>query len=208
MRLKSVPLLNLFLLIMSGFLISGCTSSTPRYDGTRPLEPGNAVIVGSITEGFLTQPHGLTATITGQQAPNARVVLNTLGNEVDQRYRGVLGNYFMYQIPAGEYEVSTWSYIHYAGSALKRERPVRFKVGAGEIAYIGDFYANALNFCLSSVDNSAETLPALRAKYPMLKEKEIINLTPQSGFSPWPSSDAKDYMGRGICNFFGKKPAP
>lgn len=207
MRLKLLPLLNLFLLAVAGVVISGCANNTPRYDGTRPPEPGNAVIVGSIAEGFLTQPHGLTATITGQQEPNARVVLSTLGNEVDQRYRGVLGNYFMYQISAGEYEVSTWSYIHYAGRALEREQPIRFKVSAGEIAYIGDFYANALNFCLSSIDKSAETLPALRAKYPMLQGREIINLTPQSGFSSWPSSDAKDYKGRGICNFFGNKSA-
>lgn len=38
-------------------LLVGCTSGS--YDGPRAPDPTKAIIVGSIVEGYLTQPHGL-----------------------------------------------------------------------------------------------------------------------------------------------------
>ncbi|WP_460150626.1 hypothetical protein [Pseudomonas sp. S3_A03] len=67
-----------------------------------------------------------------------------------------------------------------------------------ETLYIGDLRADALRFCLSNVNNAEDTVQALKRKYPMLKDRNIVNLTPKSGFAPWPSSDATDF-GKGLC---------
>ncbi len=77
---------------------------------------------------------------------------------------------------------------------------VLFTVKPGEIAYISDFSANALTFCLSNIDHAEQSITALKEKYPLLRDRSITNLTAQSGFEPWPSSDASD-RGKGLCQF-------
>lgn len=183
--------------LIASFLIGGCTAS--RYDGKRPPDPSKAIIVGSIAEGYLAQPHGLRVDIVTKSEPATHIRLETLnGNPDEWPSRSLRGNFFMYEVPPGEYEVTSWNYQFYAGHALPRKTPVRFTIKAGETAYIGDFYANALVFCLSNVDMHERTLEKLRQKYPMLVDRTVLNLTPQSAFQGWPSSDAKDY-GNGLC---------
>ncbi|EPN47937.1 lipoprotein [Pseudomonas syringae pv. actinidiae ICMP 18807] len=112
----------------------------------------------------------------------------------------MLGNLFMYEVPAGQYEVRNWRYYFYAGNSMARPASVLFTVKPGEIAYIGDFSANALTFCLSNIDHAEQSITALEEKYPLLRDRSITNLTAQSGFEPWPSSDASD-RGKGLCQF-------
>ncbi|GKQ48316.1 hypothetical protein [Pseudomonas syringae] len=106
----------------------------------------------------------------------------------------------MYEVPAGQYEVRNWRCYFYAGNSMARPAPVVFTVKPGEIAYIGDFSANALTFCLSNIDHAEQSITALKEKYPLLRDRSITNLTAQSGFEPWPSSDASD-RGKGLCQF-------
>ena len=178
-------------------LLSGCATS--RYDGKHAPDPSKAVIVGSIGESHVMMPpHGLVVEIKQQGAPGTALRLTTLGNEDDQPSPHVLGHYFMYEVPPGEYEYTQWHYVYYAGKSMPRPVPAVFSVKAGETLYIGDLRVDALRFCLSNVNNADDTVQALKRKYPMLKDRNIVNLTPKSGFAPWPSSDATDF-GKGLC---------
>ncbi|MGF0237477.1 hypothetical protein ACQR3P_01140 [Rhodococcus sp. IEGM1300] len=198
LRKVSSTLLTCSAIVLAASLLAGCT--TPRYDGSRAPDPAKAIIIGSITEGFLTQPHGLQVQIKARTEPSATIDLKTMFNEDDRPSPNLLGNLFMYEVPAGQYEFTSWSYYYYAGYAMTQPAPVVFSVKAGEIAYIGDLYANALTFCLSNVDHGNDALTALKQKYPMLRDKQISNVTAQSAFKPWPTSDAKD-SGKGLCTF-------
>ncbi|MCO7579868.1 hypothetical protein RZO07_13880 [Pseudomonas protegens] len=195
---RNAPHRALTLIALAATLLIGCT--TARYDGKRPADPNKAIIVGSITEGFLTQPHGLTVDIERIGEPSETIRLETLGNENDQTSRNLRGYLFMYEVPVGQYQFSKWRYQFYAGHSAAQPKPAVFSLKAGEIAYIGDLYANALVFCLSNTDHQDKTLEALRSKYPMLKDRVIRNITSQSAFAPWPSSDAED-TGKGLCKF-------
>ncbi|MFJ2485417.1 hypothetical protein [Pseudomonas sp. NPDC087639] len=181
---------------MSVSLLHGCT--TARYDGKRAPDAAKAVIIGSITEGYLTQPHGLMVDIKQQGEPNTAIALTTLYNEDDQPSPHLLGHLFMYEVPPGRYQFTDWRYQFYLGHAVARPSPVVFNVKAGQTLYIGNLYANALTYCLSNVDDAEETVEGLKRKYPILKSRTIINLTSESAFKPWPTSDAKDY-GKGLC---------
>ncbi|TFY89103.1 hypothetical protein DYL59_13080 [Pseudomonas kairouanensis] len=179
-------------------LLAGCT--TGRFDGSRAPDPGKALIVGSITEGYLTQPHGLMVHIRKVAERYTTVPLATLGAEDDEPSPNRLGNLFMYEVPAGSYEIYQWNYRFYRGETQPRPNPIIFKVKAGETAYIGDFSANALTFCLYNVNNADTTVPALKHKYPVLEGRIVENLSAQTAFEPWPDSDARD-NGRGLCKF-------
>lgn len=177
-------------------LLSGCATS--RYDGKHAPDPSKAIIVGSIGESYLMQPHGLVVEIRQKGGPGTVLRLTTLGNEDDQPSPHILGHFFMYEVPPGEYEYTQWSYVYYAGRSMPRPVPAVFSVKAGETLYIGDLRADALRFCLSNVNNAENTVEELKRKYWMLKDRNIVNLTAKSGFAPWPSSDATDF-GKGLC---------
>lgn len=177
-------------------LLSGCATS--RYDGKHAPDPSKAIIVGSIGESYLMQPHGLVVEIRQKGGPGTVLRLTTLGNEDDQPSPHILGHLFMYEVPPGEYEYTQWSYVYYAGRSMPRPVPAVFSVKAGETLYIGDLRADALRFCLSNVNNAENTVEELKRKYRMLKDRNIVNLTAKSGFAPWPSSDATDF-GKGLC---------
>ncbi|MBF6031466.1 hypothetical protein ICY20_27275 [Pseudomonas sp. P115] len=177
-------------------LLAGCT--TGRYDGTRAPDPTKAIIVGSIVEGYLTQPHGLMVHIRKVGERYTTVPLATLGAEDDQPSPNRLGNLFMYEVPAGSYEIYQWNYRFYRGETQPRPVPIIFSVKAGETAYIGDFSANSLTFCLSNVNGGDTTVAELKRKYPVLEGREVVNLTARTAFEPWPDSDAED-NGRGLC---------
>lgn len=196
LRKASRQLLTWACIALSITLLNGCITS--RYDGKRAPDPSKAIIVGSITEGFLTQPHGLVVDIKQHGEPGTHLRLTTLGNEDDQPSPNLLGNLYMYEVPPGDYEVTGWSYVYYAGRSMARAAPVVFTVRAGETAYIGDLRADALRFCLSNVSNAEKTLENLKRKYPILIGRNIQDLTPKSAFEPWPSSDATD-SGKGLC---------
>lgn len=181
---------------LCAILLSGCATS--RYDGKHAPDPSKAIIVGSIGESYLMQPHGLVVEINQQGGPGTALRLTTLGNEDDQPSPHVLGHFFMYEVPPGEYEYTQWSYVYYAGRSMPRPVPAVFSVKAGETLYIGDLRADALRFCLSNVNNAESTVQELKRKYPVLKDRNIVNLTATSGFAPWPSSDATDF-GKGLC---------
>ncbi|MCX2546866.1 hypothetical protein [Pseudomonas sp. COW5] len=178
--------------------LNGC--STARFDGSRAPDPAKALIVGSITEGYLTQPHGLIVNIRQLEESGASIELRTLNNDDDRRSRNLLGNLFMYEVPPGRYEFTDWRYQFYFGRAVARPSPVVFHVKAGQTLYIGDLYANSLTYCLSNVNNDGKTVEALKHKYPMLAKRTITNLTAESAFEPWPTSDAED-NGKGLCKF-------
>ncbi|KPG96686.1 hypothetical protein PS896_04688 [Pseudomonas fluorescens] len=183
---------------LSVAVLNGCT--TARYDGQRAPDPAKAVIIGSIIEGYLTQPHGLTVNIKQQGEPDTAITLTTLYNEDDQPSPNLLGHLFMYEVPPGRYEFIDWNYQFYMGHAVARPSSTVFTVKAGQTLYIGNLYANALTYCLSNVNDAEETVERLKGKYPILQSRTIINLTSESAFKPWPTSDAKD-NGKGLCVF-------
>lgn len=186
--------------LAAGLILSGCETTTPRYEGNRPPDPTKAVLIGTIVEGYLTQPHGLQVSVVKVSEPTSSIQLQTLGVEDDTPSPNLIGNLFMYEVPAGQYEIKSWRYKFYFGTSIPRPTPVIFTVKPGEIAYIGDLYVNALTYCLSNI-NHDNSINILKVKYPVLERYNITNITPQSTFLPWPSSDAKDH-GKGICNPF------
>ena len=63
--------------------------------------------------------------------------------------------------------VSTQAGVQYQARSVvlaPGRTPVIFSVKAGETVYIGDFYANALTFCLSNVNNAETTVAVFDAQ--------------------------------------------
>lgn len=192
------PMYARFILVTVALILSGCTAN--QYDNSKPLDPTQAVIVGRIAEGFLTQPHGLQIDIQRQGEPATHIQLRTLGNNKDVHGRFVLGEHFMYQVPPGTYEVTGWQYQYYAGKSMARRAADHFTVKAGEVAYIGNYTANSLSYCLTRNSQLETAVETLVKKFPILKDRPINNVAESAPFAPWPTSDARD-NGKGLCNF-------
>jgi hypothetical protein len=183
-------------LIFAALILTACTVS--QYDNSKPLDPTQAVIVGGVAELFLTQPHGLQIDIQRQGEPATLIRLVTLGNSQDIRGRNWLGEHFMYQVPPGTYEITGWKYQFYTGKSMARRTIDRFTVKAGEIAFIGNFRSNSLNYCLFRTSELDLAREPLAKKFPILKDHPITNVAANIEFEPWPTSDARDH-GKGLC---------
>lgn len=189
---------NLAFIFSTAVFVTGCTVS--QYDNSAPLDPTQAIVVGRIAEAFLTQPHGLQVDIRRQGEPATRIQLATLGNNKEIRGRFLLGEHFMYQVPPGTYEITGWKYQFYAGKSMARRSTDRFTIKAGEVAYIGNYTANALTHCLSRSSQLEPAIDPLIKKFPILKNRPITNVAASSEFESWPTSDARD-EGKGLCKF-------
>ena len=187
--------------------LGGCASPSnmiERADESKPLDTHQATIVGFVSEGFLTQPHGLYVMLRYQdpdpKAVATRIALTTLDqkDEVPGNLN-ILGNSFVYQVTPGTYEVSHWFYRHYDGSSVDRKEPLSFTVKAGETAYIGNFHANSLTMCLANQDHYAKAIADIKEAHPVLKEVAITNHAQGLQFPGWPSTKATDVFGKGLC---------
>ncbi|MFP6860513.1 hypothetical protein [Pseudomonas sp.] len=192
--------------LMSLSLLSGCAGNyvnANRIDETKALNNQHATVVGFVSEGYLTQPHGLNVLIK-QEVKNTDetptlVLLTTIGQKDEVTSNNILGNSFAYQIPAGTYDITSWYYYHYNGTSKNPEKPIKFSVKPGEIAYIGNIHGNALTMCLSNSDKYNESISTITLAYPTLKNTKIINKSTEIQFSGWPHDNSTDVMGKGLC---------
>ena len=182
-------------------LLSGCISLTgvSRSDGVHVTNKNNAIIIGQVSEGFLTKPHGLLIRIDSLDSDTKIFLQTTKGNEDDIKAGNILGHKFMYEVPPGEYKVSFWGYYHYSGRSVSLKEPIIFSVKAGEVSYIGNFHGTALNFCLSNTQEINLESDEFIKKYPILSEYKIIDKTDSTGFSRWGHSNSESLFGREAC---------
>ncbi|MBX8603580.1 hypothetical protein K5D40_15255 [Pseudomonas cichorii] len=199
---------RLLFLLLAVITLGGCTSFNQigRADESRPLSKDKAAIVGFVSEGFLTQPHGLHVMLRYQDpnkdAMQTLIALETMGqlNEVTTS-RNIVGNTFVFEVPPGTYEISHWFYRYYNAMSVDQKKPFLFTVKAGEVAYIGAFHGNSLTMCLSNRDNYTKDVAAIRKAHPFLGEIAITNLSQDIQFPGWPTNQSEDVFGKGLCKF-------
>lgn len=193
-----------FILLLA---MAGCVSAPnmiERADESKPIDPGKAVIVGFVSEGFLTQPHGLNVMLKyhdpDAQAKATRIALTTLGqrDEVPDS-KNILGNSFVYEVPAGTYEITHWFYRYYAELSVERSKPLLFSVKPGEVVYIGSFHANALLMCLANRDDFTNAIASIKKAHPFLANTEITDRSQELQFTGWPTTGAEDVFKKGLC---------
>lgn len=191
----------IYILFMAS-LISSCASlnGLPRSDGVNLTDKNNAVIIGEISEGFLTQPHGLLIRIDALASDTKILLQTTKGNEDDIKKRNILGHKFMYEVPPGEYKISFWGYYHYAGFSIPLEKPIIFSVKSGEISYIGNMHANSLTFCLSNTDRLESEAENFKIKFPIISSYKIIDKTDSTEFYRWGHDKSESFAGKEACN--------
>lgn len=200
--------MNKWILALVALLsLGGCVKPSnmiDRADESKPISPQKAIVVGFVSEGFLTQPHGLNVMLKyhdpDPQANATRIALTTLdqNNEV----RGtthIMGNTFVYEVPPGTYEVTHWYYRFYDGLGAELKKPLLFSVRPGDVVYIGNFHANALMMCLANRDDFAKTIVDIKKAHPFLANVEITNLSQNLQFPGWPNTTATDVFGKGLC---------
>ena len=187
-------------------LIVGCASNFTeinRADETVPLNSDKATIVGFISEGYITQPHGLNVVLNyknkNPEEIKTLLVPATLGVADEVPSKNILGNTFIFQVPAGEYEISHWYYTHYNGLSKEAPTQLKFNVNAGEVAYIGHIHGNALTMCLSNKDNYNDITKEIKISHPVLSKSTIINKSTGIQFSDWSHDKSTDIMGKGLC---------
>ncbi|MEX3773073.1 hypothetical protein [Pseudomonas sp. MYb118] len=200
--------MNKWILALVALLsLGGCVSPSnmiERADENKPINPQKAIIVGYVSEGFLTQPHGLHVMLKYQdpnpQATATRIALTTLdqNNEV-QDSRNIMGNSFVYEVPAGTYEVTHWFYRFYDGMSVDLKKPLLFTVKPGDAVYIGSFHGNALTMCLANRDDFARAVADVKKAHPFLANVAITDLSENLQFPGWPNEKAKDVFGKGLC---------
>jgi len=164
--------------------ISRIQNTVYRSDGEDLPDKTKAIVVGQIPEGYFTQPHGLYVFIDSVDSPT-RLFLNTLGNEDDSESKNRLGHKFMFELPAGEYQISRWSYRYFKGNSVPLNENITFNIEAGKAYYIGDFHGEAITFCLSNSDNFNDTITKTKAKYSVLAPYDFINLSEDIEFKEW-----------------------
>ncbi|MCS3418619.1 MULTISPECIES: putative periplasmic lipoprotein [unclassified Pseudomonas] len=200
--------MNKWLLAFAAMLsLGGCATPSnmiDRADERKPIDPQKAIIVGFVSEGFLTQPHGLYVLLKYQdpnpQAIATRIALTTLdqNNEVLGKPH-IMGNTFVYEVPAGTYDVTHWFYRFYDGFSADQKKPLTFSVKPGDVAYIGNFHANSLTMCLSNTDDFAKAVIDIKKAHPFLANVAITNLSHDLQFPGWPNTKATDVFGKGLC---------
>ncbi|EJL95779.1 hypothetical protein PMI18_05061 [Pseudomonas sp. GM102] len=195
------------LALVSMLSLGGCVTASnmiERADESKPISPQKAIIVGFVSEGFLTQPHGLNVLLKyhdpDSQAKATRIALTTLdqNNEV----RGtthIMGNSFVFEVPPGTYEVTHWYYRFYDGLSADQKKPLLFSVKRGDAVYIGNFHANSLTMCLSNRDDFAKAIVDIKKAHPFLANVAITDLSQDLQFPGWPNTKATDVFGKGLC---------
>lgn len=201
--------MNKWILALVALLsLGGCVTASnmiDRADESKPISSQKSLIVGFVSEGFLTQPHGLNVMLKYQdpdpRAKDTRIALTTLdqNNEVRGNTH-IMGNTFVFEVPPGTYEVTHWFYRFYDGFSDDLKKPLLFNVKAGEAVYIGNFHANSLTMCLSNRDDFAKTIVDIKKAHPFLADVAITNASQPLQFPGWPNEKATDVFGKGLCN--------
>lgn len=203
--------------IILGFmsLLSGCGGTIfplERHDGLQPFKPENSIVVGRVSEGFLTQPHGLYVYIrsvenkfgdkrAGITPATLQLSNNMMPYDDVDAHPNRLANLFIYEVPPGVYTVERWTYHYYAGASLPSPARLEFTVQPGEVAYIGDLHGVALTMCLSNRDNYAETVAKLKAYFPILQNASIANKAGELKVKGWPHDRSTAFSGKALCEF-------
>lgn len=187
--------------------LGGCVTAPDmieRLDESKPVDPNKAIIVGFVSEGFLTQPHGLNVMLKyhnpDAKANSVRIALTTMdqSNEVHGNDH-ILGNSFVYEVPAGTYEITHWYYRFYRAMSVERDKPLLFSVKPGDVVYIGSFHGNALLMCLSNRDDFAKAIADIKSAHPFLADAAITNFSQTLQFPGWPTNQSEDLFKKGLC---------
>lgn len=135
----------------------------------------------------------------------AKVIMSTLDSFSenpgdDDPEKNIVGHRFMYEVPAGEYKFVRWLYKYYKGLSVGLDSPIAFNVKPGEVVYIGNIHGVSLNYCLSNTNEFNSELENIKSKFPVLKNKNIKNISPSLIFSGWGHDSSNDMFGTSkIC---------
>lgn len=154
---------------------AGCAMPThtakpdANFEGTRTDK--NGLLVGSVVENFLTQPHGLYALFFNKKTGKREAAVSTydrgivsMPNDIKEANR--VGKYFALEVPVGTYSIEQWGYRFYEGKSLPKDVYPTYSVEAGKATYIGRIHADALPMLMRIEGDFAEAdISALRAKY-------------------------------------------
>jgi hypothetical protein len=194
-------IVSIIIMIMVSLLLSGCLSTgLTQLDVNKPLDKRKGIIVGQISEGFITQPHNLWVVIKSTSKENkTSILLETFDSPDENERKNILSHRFIYELPEGEYSIYRWRYKYYKGMSILQKEPIKFTIKANEVSYIGDLHGISLTMCLSNYDNYEKEVIKLKQKYPILKNREIINKAKFINFKGWEHENSVDLNGNGKC---------
>ena len=186
-------IIYLMYILFLSFILSGCINlGQSQLDINKPLDKTKGIIIGEVSEGFLTQPHDLWIAIKSTTPKNdTLILLRTFDSPDEDERKNIYSHKFIYELPEGEYEIHRWRYKYFKGMSTLQKPPIKFTVKANEIAYIGSFHANAISMCLSNNDDYDSKISEFKQKYPILKGKPIVNKAKFLQFRCWKHENAE-----------------
>ena len=177
--------MNKWILALAAMLLlGGCVTASnmiDRADEHKPIDPQKAIVVGFVSEGFLTQPHGLNVLLKYHDpAPQAKATrmapspLNQPTKFVAPRISWATPSFTKYL--RAPMKSPTGTTVFMMGSVPIRKTLV-FSVEPGDAVYIGNFHANSLTMCLSNRDDFAKAVIDIKKAHPFLANVAITNLS-------------------------------
>ena len=146
-------------LVLCALVVGGCSFHAVNIErGQQVLQPNTALLVGSVSQTSDGKPSPFheramfyfsdTAGGTRFRLDSAQIERPLLGPPnhamADRGLEDVNGKLFAVQLPAGSYQLHFFQ-IEGTQQKIELERPLRFELSAGEVAYIGNLDAA---FCI------------------------------------------------------------
>jgi len=188
--------INIVSVALAVLLMYGCAARTPSdVHRLQPDETGfdqsKAVLIGIFSEGYLYRPHLPVAFFKSREINEETGKITSFGlvtKEDDDPSPNVTASAFAIQLPPGDYYMDKWAYVRYAGESMDIPDKPSFTLNAGDVAFIGEIRAIALNMCLKVYEKTDERMERIFSKYPFLKGTEVRNLMEDYDLREWPHS--------------------
>ena len=200
---------------LSVLLLAACTTPTHMSDSDAKFEEtrsgGSGLLVGSVVENFLTQPHGLYVLFFNENTGKREAALSTYDRGLMSQPNDILeanrvGKYFALEIPEGKYSIKEWGYRFFEGQSTRKEVYPTYNVESGKATYVGRIHADALPMLMRvEGDSKKSDLVEIKNKY-NLNGIDIIDGCSSLGLEWWQHTDT-DLENRIVKSYLEKYPS-
>ena len=168
----------IFLLALSAAILSGCVSvsSNNLRKDTAPDLKESALVLLPVTDRALFTATGVSFAVVDSNGGRHALTVDQWGSAIPTS-DGRGSRYFgAFTLPAGEYKFVSWRLIETAGgAAAEPKEDMTFKLGKGDVVYLGNF--NAIRPLASGQfrDRYEEDVKQYSAIYPWMKNQTVKN---------------------------------
>ncbi len=176
-------------------LIQGCVTAPSDVHRLQADEEGfdkdKALLVGIFSEGYLFRPHMPFLFFKSKEINKETGKITSFGigiakgEDIDPS-PNVRASAFAIELPPGDYYMDGWRYVRYSGESMDIPNKPSFRLEAGEVAFIGEIRAIAVNMCMKIYDQTDERMERVFGKYPFLQGAHIRNLMDEYELREWP----------------------